>query len=135
MAWVGNRVCVKEHTLQDPLQRVMLDQIVSDAVIDAAYGWLCDKRQNYHHNNDVWQLRRWWNEKKPLLQAQLLAGTYRFREQRLIRGVERTVELWSAMDMLVLKAVALVLGDHLQPHLSERVFHWAGSGGPSLRKY
>lgn len=104
-------------------------QVASDTIIDRAYAWLCDQRQDYHPNNDVWQVRRWWDEKKPLLQAQLLAGTYRLREQRLIRGAEGRVELWSAMDALVLKALALVLGEHLRPHLSDRVFHLAGSGG------
>ena len=60
-------------------------------------------------------MRRWWAEKKPLLQAQLRAGTYRFREQQLIRGAERTVELWSAMDTLVLNAMAIALaGDNLK---------------------
>ncbi|MEO0687404.1 MAG: reverse transcriptase domain-containing protein, partial [Cyanobacteria bacterium J06649_11] len=33
------------------------------------------------------------------------------------------------MDALVLKAMAIVLGEHLKPHLSNRVFHLAGSGG------
>lgn len=79
--------------------------------------------------DNLWQVRRWWEEKKPELQAQLLTGRYRFRAQRLIRGAERTVELWGAMDALVLKAVAIVLGEHLRPHLSERVFHVAGRGG------
>lgn len=107
----------------------LITRVASDAVIDAAYAWLCERRQHYHHNNDVWQVRRWWAEKKPWLQAQLLAGTYRLWEQRLIRGAERTVELWAAMDALVLKALAIVLGEHLRPDLSERVYHIAGSGG------
>ncbi|WP_299486254.1 reverse transcriptase/maturase family protein [Acaryochloris sp. IP29b_bin.137] len=63
------------------------------------------------------------------MQGQLLAGTYRFQAQRLIRGAERRVELWCALDALVLKALAIVLGDHLGPQLSERVFHVAGRGG------
>ncbi len=33
------------------------------------------------------------------------------------------------MDALVLKALALVLGEHLRPHLSDRVYHLAGTGG------
>ena len=33
------------------------------------------------------------------------------------------------MDALVLKAIAIVLGEHLKPHLSERCFHLAGTGG------
>jgi hypothetical protein len=43
-------------------------------------------------DSDVWQVRRWWDEKKALVQAQLLAGTYRFRELRRIRGRERVTE-------------------------------------------
>ncbi|WP_038019476.1 reverse transcriptase/maturase family protein [Synechococcus sp. PCC 7335] len=108
----------------------LIGRIASDEVIDRAYAWLSNARKDYHHNNDdVWQVRRWWTQKKPILQAQLLAGTYRFQEQRLIRGKERIVELWCAMDALVLKAMAIVLGEVLRPHLSERVFHLAGSGG------
>jgi hypothetical protein len=109
--------------------RSLIKKVASDEVIDAAYRWLCERRQHYHYNNDVWQVRRWWTEKKPQLQAELLAGTYRFREQRLIRGEERTVELWAAMDALVLKALAIALGEHLRPDLSERVYHRSGSGG------
>ncbi len=107
----------------------MIETIASDSIIDQAYTWLCRQRRHYHHNNDVWQVRRWWAEKKAILQAQIRSGNYRLREQQLIRGAERTVELWSAMDALVLKAIAIVLGEHLRPHLSERVFHLAGSGG------
>ena len=108
---------------------MLIDRIASDDIIDRAYEWLCKARKDYHHNNDVWQVRRWWNEKKPILQDQLVAGKYRFRAQRLIRGKERIVELWCAMDALVLKALAIVLGEILRPHLSDRVFHLAGSGG------
>lgn len=107
----------------------MIETIASDSIIYQAYTWLCRQRRHYHYNNDVGQVRRWWAEKKPILQAQLRSGNYRLREQRLIRGAERTVELWSALDALVLKAVSIVLGELLQPHLSERVFHLVGSGG------
>ena len=111
---------------------MLIDRIASDDIIDRAYEWLCKARKDYHHNNDVWQVRRWWEEKKPILQDQLVAGKYRFRAQRLIRGKERIVELWYAMDALVLKALTIVLGEILRPHLSDRVFHLAGSGGMCL---
>ena len=39
------------------------------------------------------------------------------------------LELWSALDSLVLKAMALVLTKHLAPTLSSRCFHLAGNGG------
>ncbi|MEO1373068.1 MAG: hypothetical protein AAFW70_01835 [Cyanobacteria bacterium J06635_10] len=107
----------------------LIDQITSDPIIDAAYQWLCEKRADYHFNSDVWQVRRWWEEKKPLLQEQLRSGTYQFRELRLIRGEDQLVECWSSIDALVLKATALVLTEHLTPHLSPRCFHLAGNGG------
>jgi hypothetical protein len=73
--------------------------------------------EDYHHNNDVWQLRRWWAEKKLFLVAQLRAGTYRFREQRCVRGLGEVKKIWATQDALVLKALAIVLHEVLQPHL------------------
>lgn len=107
----------------------LIEQVTSDHVLDLAYSWLCDRRRDYHHNNDVWQLRRWWTEKKPLLVAQLWEGIYRFREQRCVRAQGEVKEIWSAQDALVLKALAIVLHEELQPHLSPRCFHLAGTGG------
>ncbi|MBO1349179.1 MAG: hypothetical protein EBE86_018105 [Hormoscilla sp. GUM202] len=107
----------------------LIAKIASEEIIDRAYEWLCHTRAPYHHNADVWHLRRWWSEKKPQLQQQLLAGQYRFRELRLFRGTDRTVEWWSSQDALVLKAISLVLAPHLAPHLSHRCFHLAGTGG------
>ncbi|NEQ65754.1 MAG: reverse transcriptase [Symploca sp. SIO2D2] len=107
----------------------MLEQIASDEVLEAAYQWLCDKPAHHHFNADVWQVRRWWHEKKPMLQQLLLSGSYQFRELRLFRGEDRRIECWSSMDALVLKAIAIVLGEHLKPHLSQRCFNVAGNGG------
>ena len=85
----------------------MISQISSDEVLELAYQWLCEKRAHYHFNGDVWQIRRWWTKKKASIQKLLLAGQYRFRELRLIRGKERDIEWWSSMDALVLKAISL----------------------------
>ena len=108
---------------------MLIARIASDDVLEQAYQWLCQKRSHYHFNGDIWQLRRWWSEKKAYIQKLLLAGQYRFRELRLIRGKDRDVEWWSSLDALVLKAISLVLGEHLKPHLSDRCFHLAGTGG------
>ncbi|NEP40306.1 MAG: hypothetical protein F6K25_05680 [Okeania sp. SIO2G4] len=107
----------------------LLEKIASDEAIDTAYEWLCKKRRHYHPNADVWQLRRWWHEKKPILQGQILSGKFQFRELRLIRGEEKSIEWWSSLDALVLKAMTIVLTEHLKPVLSTRCFHLAGNGG------
>ena len=46
-----------------------------------------------------------------------------------MRGQGEVKEIWSAQDALVLKPLAIVLQDKLQPHLSPRCFHLAGAGG------
>ena len=108
---------------------MLINLIASDEVLDEAYQWLCEKRAHHHFNADVWQVRRWWQEKKPLLQSQLLSGGYQFRELQLFWGQDRLIESWSSLEALVLKAMSIVLSSHLKPYLSERCFHLAGSGG------
>ena len=46
---------------------VNVDKIASDAVIDAAYEWLCERREEYSANDDVWNVRWRWAEIKPQL--------------------------------------------------------------------
>ncbi len=113
----------------DNISLMLIDRIATDEILDAAYQWLCAKRAHHHFNSDVWQVRQWWDEKKLLLQQQLRSGSYRFRELGLFWGEEQFIEYWSSLDALVLKAMSLVLTEHLKPHLSSRCFHLAGSGG------
>ena len=113
----------------DKIALMLIYRIASDDVLETAFQWMCEKRAHHHFNSDVWQVRRWWDEKKLHLQQQLRSGSYQFRELRLIRGEEQSIEYWSSLDALVLKAMSIVLTEHLKPHLSERVFHLAGTGG------
>ncbi len=120
-------VGLKYETKLRMIDRTLLKLIASDVVIDQAYAWLCQKRSHYHFNNDVWQVRRWWEEKKPQLQALLRSGGYQFRELRAIWGQGQTFEVWSALDALVLKAMAIVLTSHLISLCG--VFIWRVVGG------
>jgi hypothetical protein len=108
----------------------LIPQIASDEVLELAFAWLCDRRKQHHYNSDVWQVRRWWQEKKALVQAQLLAGTFRFRELRRIRRKERVTESWASLDALVLKAVAIVLTPQTQP--SKIIFYPHPTRWPSV---
>ncbi len=98
-------------------------------MIERAFAWLCKQRREYSANNDVWNARWRWERVKPRLQRLLLDGEYRFGSVKRLRGRGRTVFVWPALDALVLKALALVLTGHLQPHLSRRCYHLAGRGG------
>jgi RNA-directed DNA polymerase len=106
-----------------------MTEIASDAVLDQAYAWLCARRRDYSPNDDVWTVRRRWPRLKPQLQAELRAGTYRFSPVRRIQTAQGAVEVWAALDALVLKALAIVLARRLAPHLSPRCTHLAGHGG------
>jgi retron-type reverse transcriptase len=107
----------------------LIQKIASDYVIGTAYDWLCKRRKDYSHNDEVWDIRFRWSEVKPRLQKTLLAGEYTFSPQTKIRIPERTIELWNALDSIVLKAMAIVLGEYLEPVLSHNCYHLAGRGG------
>ena len=127
---IGSRVMVAVGDVprKDHGQGVM-DLIASDAVLDEAYAWLCNRRKDYSPHDDVWTLRERWADVKPRLQRSLLRGEYRCDVTRRVHTGEGVIEIWSAADALVLKATALVLQKELAPVLSPRCFHLAGHGG------
>jgi RNA-directed DNA polymerase len=107
----------------------LISKIASDVIIDTAFTWVCDRRKEYSHNNDIWELRRNWIHTKPELQKCLLNGDYMFDPLKEIRFESCVIELWNSQDALVLKAIALVLGEHLAPVISETCHHVKGNGG------
>jgi RNA-directed DNA polymerase len=108
----------------------IIDAGASDSNVELARCWLRNRRQRYSHNDDVWTLLFRWQKIKPLLQSKLLAGRYRFSPLRRVRrGDGDDLAIWSAMDSLVLKALAIVLTDQIAPQLSTRCYHLAGRGG------
>ena len=111
MVAVGD-VPLKDHGLG------VMALIASDAVLDEAYAWLCERRKDDSPHDDVWTLRERWADFKPRLQRSLLRGEYRCDVTRRVRTAEGVIEIWSAADALVLKATALVLQKELAPVLS-----------------
>ena len=105
----------------------LIEQVASDENIEQAFSWLCLKRKEHSHNNDVWNLRRHWQTVKPDLQKQLLDGTYQFNSRPEIRFENETIEILALLDALVLKAVTLVLTQHLKPHISNQCVHVKGN--------
>jgi len=106
----------------------ILAEITSDAVLDAAYEWLCRRRRYYSANADVWGFRRDWAHEKQRIRDELLSGSYRFSLlARITRKDGEETDLWCSRDALVLKALALVLGSYLPA--SRRCTHLKGHGG------
>ena len=59
----------------------------------------------------------------------LVLGHYRLSPTRRMHIEGEVLEIWSAEDALVLKAVSIVLSRELHGELSPRCFHLAGRGG------
>ena len=77
---------------------------------------------------DVWDFRRQWHEEKAQLREELLAGTYQVSLlTRVIIKNQDEVDLWAARDAVVMKALTLVLQEHLPS--SPRCTHLKGHGG------
>ncbi len=82
----------------------------SDLVLDAAFEWLCKRRRDYPDDADVWDFRRHWPAEKAHIQADLHAGDFHFGLlDRITKADGEEIDLWSARDALVLKALAIVL--------------------------
>ncbi len=106
----------------------LIDRLASDAVLNRAYAWLCRQRWRWPDAADVWSFRRDWRAEKARLQEELRSGRFRFGLlERITRESGEEIDLWSARDALVLKALALVLGEHLP--ISRRCVHVKGHGG------
>ena len=101
---------------------------MDDQVLDEAWEWLCRRRKDYPVSSDIWWLRQDWATEKPIIIAQLRNGHNQFAPlQRLTRSDGEVIELWSARDSLVLKALSIVLGQAFE--VSPRCTHVKGHGG------
>ncbi len=106
----------------------LLAAIASDGVLDAAFAWLCKRRRDYPDHADVWEFRRNWPQQKDRIRAELPSGGYRFGLlDRIALANGEEIDLWSARDALVLKALAMVLAGHLP--VSRSCTHVKGHGG------
>jgi hypothetical protein len=105
-----------------------LTAIASDATLDTAFAWLCKRRQNYPDHADVWNFRGNWQREKERIRAELCSGRYRFGlVDRVTRANGDAIDLWSARDALVLKAMTIALEPVLP--ISRSCVHVKGHGG------
>lgn len=108
------------------MNQILLNQIAAGDTLERAYHWLIAN----HTNTELPA----WEILKPQLQTQLLSGEYCFQPVTLVHTTNRlgepeTQEIWHAQDQLVLKAISLVLKDHLKHEFSSCCHHLEGRGG------
>jgi len=98
-------------------------------VIDAPYHWLCTRRRKKNHNADIWDLCWRWQTEKIRIQTALRKGNYRLTPLQWFLSKEgEVIEVYSARDALVQKAVSIVLTRQLLPDLSPDCYHLKGQG-------
>ncbi len=107
----------------------IIDQIVRDNVLEQSYQWVCQRRKHAGANSDIWDVRLNWSTYKPQLQQTLKSGNFTFEPVKQYRIDGKKISVWSAIDALVLKAMSIVLGEHLSSQISSRCFHLKGNGG------
>ncbi len=106
----------------------LLQTLTSEAVLDEAYTWLCRQRKGWPDSADVWDFRRHWPTEKARLQNELRSGTYHIGLlSRATLAIGEEVDLWSARDALVMKALTIVLQSVLP--VSVHCTHLKGHGG------
>jgi hypothetical protein len=52
--------------------------LVSDAVLEAAFAWVCRRRRDWPPDANIWSLRRNWRDEKQRLKDALPSGRFRF---------------------------------------------------------
>jgi RNA-directed DNA polymerase len=108
-----------------------IGEVASSAVLERAVAWLCKRRIDYPDSDDVWNVRLRWPDLKLQLQRDLLGGQYRFSPLRRIHTHGECIELWAALDALVLKALAIVLNRKLD--FPRSCYHVPGKDGEEKR--
>ncbi|HFD12381.1 MAG TPA: hypothetical protein ENJ32_07930 [Crenotrichaceae bacterium] len=103
--------------------------VVDDGTLNQAFQWLCRQRINYSHNSDIWDFIQNWKHRKADFIAQVMSGDYQFSPLQRYHINGETLSCWSAQDAMLLKAMTLVLQDHLGLRLPACCFHLVGAGG------
>ncbi|WP_135505237.1 reverse transcriptase/maturase family protein [Roseovarius aestuariivivens] len=107
---------------------MLIEQIVSDDILDEAYAWLCHRRRDYPANADIWSFRRNWDAERKRLKDDLSINSFRFEAlDRVSLKDGSMVDVWTSRDALVLKAMSLCLAQVLpvSPHCT----HIKSNGG------
>jgi RNA-directed DNA polymerase len=107
---------------------ITIADLIHDAVLDTACAWLCRQRKDWPTSADVWRFRQRWPHEKALLRQELRAGTYQIGLlSRVTLQNGEDVDLWPARDAIIMKALAIVLGQSLP--ISQHCTHLKGHGG------
>lgn len=97
--------------------------------LEAAFQWIANLRKKYSPNNDIWNLRRDWENIKEGLLAQFNDDSYVFCHLERYEFEDQTISLWSSRDMLALKLLSQALGQRMAKYIPQSCCHVKNHGG------
>ena len=98
-------------------------------LINCAYDKVCFKRRNSSSDDDIWDLRFRWNDRKLKLLNELNSGKYRFDAVKEICIDSQVYEKWIAEDAVVIEALTQLLKDKYKIVKNCSSYHLKGRGG------
>ncbi len=106
----------------------LLSKLTQRSQVKKAWRWLCQQRQFYPADADIWHLRFFKALLLPKIFQALKAGTYRLSAiQQVYKHNGESILLWCAQDALILKCLTLLLAPLLPCH--NQCYHLKGHGG------
>ncbi len=97
--------------------------------LESAFQWACTLRKEYSSNSNIWRLRRDWKSLKHEMLAQLNDRSYQFGLLDRYQFDDAIISLWYSQDMIALKLITQVLGQHMVDHIPKSCYHIKGHGG------
>jgi hypothetical protein len=107
----------------------LVSEVISSKNLEEAFQAVYKKRKHSHHNNDIWHLSKNWQDTKIHIQNSLLKQQYHLEPLKILKFKDKHLSLWPATDSVVLKAISIVLSNHLNVRRLHNVNHLAGNGG------
>ena len=97
--------------------------------LETAFQWISNLRKNYSPNNDIWNLRRDWENIKESLLAHFNDGSYHFSSLERLEFKDGTLSLWTSQDMIALKLITQALERRIRFAIPKSCYHVKDHGG------
>lgn len=117
-------------TIKQVHQTNLMSEITTSAVLDEAFSYIYQSRKKDNANSDIWDLSLRWLQIKKDMREKLLSGVYQLSPVVLYHSKNNGfLTRWSAEDAVVLKALSLILTDHVISPPDKRCMHLKSNGG------
>jgi len=107
-----------------------MSEVTSNRILELSFQHVSKKRQNDSHNSDIWELRYRWHQYRDEIRTTLLNGTYQLSPIQVCGNKKgHRLTRWTAKDVVVLKAISMVISGSVQQQVDHRCYHIKGNGG------